>query len=247
MENVANQPIKTKEDIALERMKAKYPDKDFSDKSLFHSQIVEDFVDGGDRIAKYEEDERALSDMVLADPRAAQILVDMRNGKDVATSLVRMFGNEIKDAIDDPERLDEMAEAQKDYMDRVAKEKEYEDIYKGNLEQTLNDIEAVQQEMGLSDEQVDAAMAHLQKIVSDGVMGKFSPESIKMALKAISHDEDVALAAHEGEVKGRNTKIEEKLRKEKKGDGMPTINSKNNNVAQARRGSSIFDIAREAK
>jgi predicted DNA-binding ArsR family transcriptional regulator len=132
-------------------------------------------------------------------------------------------------------------------MDRVAKEKEYEDIYKGNLEQTLNDIEAVQQEMGLSDEQVDAAMAHLQKIVSDGVMGKFSPESIKMALKAISHDEDVALAAHEGEVKGRNTKIEEKLRKEKKGDGMPTINSKNNNVAQARRGSSIFDIAREAK
>lgn len=247
MENVANQPIKTKEDIALERMKAKYPDKDFSDKSLFHSQIVEDFVDGGDRIAKYEEDERALSDMILADPRAAQILVDMRNGKDVATSLVRMFGNEIKDAIDDPERLDEMAEAQKDYMDRVAKEKEYEDIYKGNLEQTLNDIEAVQQEMGLSDEQVDAAMAHLQKIVSDGVMGKFSPESIKMALKAISHDEDVALAAHEGEVKGRNTKIEEKLRKEKKGDGMPTINSKNNNVAQARRGSSIFDIAREAK
>lgn len=247
MENVANQPIKTKEDIALERMKAKYPDKDFSDKSLFHSQIVEDFVDGGDRIAKYEEDERALSDMVLADPRAAQILVDMRNGKDVATSLVRMFGNEIKDAIDDPERLDEMAEAQKDYMDRVAKEKEYEDIYKGNLEQTLNDIEAVQQEMGLSDEQVDAAMAHLQKIVSDGVMGKFSPENIKMALKAISHDEDVALAAHEGEVKGRNTKIEEKLRKEKKGDGMPTINSKNNNVAQARRGSSIFDIAREAK
>lgn len=247
MENVANQPIKTKEDIALERMKAKYPDKDFSDKSLFHSQIVEDFVDGGDRIAKYEEDERALSDMILADPRAAQILVDMRNGKDVATSLVRMFGNEIKDAIDDPERLDEMAEAQKDYMDRVAKEKEYEDIYKGNLEQTLNDIEAVQQEMGLSDEQVDAAMAHLQKIVSDGVMGKFSSESIKMALKAISHDEDVALAAHEGEVKGRNTKIEEKLRKEKKGDGMPTINSKNNNVAQARRGSSIFDIAREAK
>lgn len=247
MENVANQPIKTKEDIALERMKAKYPDKDFSDKSLFHSQIVEDFVDGGDRIAKYEEDERALSDMILADPRAAQILVDMRNGKDVATSLVRMFGNEIKDAIDDPERLDEMAEAQKDYMDRVAKEKEYEDIYKGNLEQTLNDIEAVQQEMGLSDEQVDAAMAHLQKIVSDGVMGKFSFESIKMALKAISHDEDVALAAHEGEVKGRNTKIEEKLRKEKKGDGMPTINSKNNNVAQARRGSSIFDIAREAK
>lgn len=247
MESAKNQPVKTKRDIALERMTAKHPDMDFSDKELFHNQVVEDYVDGEDRIAKYEEDERALSDMILADPRAAQILVDMRNGKDVATSLVRMFGSEIKDAIDDPERLEEMAEAQKEYMDRVTKEKEYEDMYKSNLEQTLTNIEAVQKELGLTDDQVDEAMAFLQSIISDGVLGKFSPESIKMAWKALSHDADVAQAAHEGEVKGRNTKIEEKLRKEKKGDGMPTINSKNNNVAQAKRGNSIFDLARQAK
>lgn len=247
MENTKNQPVMSKRDVALERMRAKHPDKNFDDSEVFNNQIVEDFVDGGDRIAKFEEDERALSDMILADPRAAQILVDMRNGTDVATSLVRLFGTEIKDAIDDPARLDEIAEAQKDYMDRVAKEKEYEETYKGNLEQTLNTIEAVQNEMGLTDEKVDEAMAFLQSIISDGVMGKFSAESIKMALKAISHDVDVAQAAREGEVKGRNTRIEEKLRKAKQGDGMPAINSKNNNVAQARRNESIFDMARLAK
>ena len=169
MESAKNQPVKTKRDIALERMTAKHPDMDFSDKELFHNQVVEDFVDGEDRIAKYEDDERALSDMILADPRAAQILVDMRNGKDVATSLVRMFGSEIKDAIDDPERLEEMAEAQKEYMDRVTKEKEYEDMYKSNLEQTLTNIETVQKELGLTDDQVDEAMAFLQSIISDGV------------------------------------------------------------------------------
>lgn len=246
MKDTVNQPIKPKMDIALERMTAKYPDEDFSDKEKFYGKIVEDYVDGEDRIAKYEEDERRLSDMMMADPRAAQILVDMSNGADVATSLVRMFGNEIKDAIDDPDRLEEMAEANKEYVERVAKNKQYEEMYKENLEHTIADIDMVQREMGLSDEQVDKAMALLQSIVSDGVMGKFTPDNIKMALKAISHDEDVALAAEEGEVKGRNTRIEEKLRKSAKGDGMPTINSKNNNVAQAKRGSSIFDLARQA-
>lgn len=246
MKDTVNQPIKPKMDIALERMTAKYPDEDFSDKEKFYGKIVEDFVDGEDRIAKYEEDERRLSDMMMADPRAAQILVDMSNGADVATSLVRLFGNEIKDAIDDPDRLEEMAEANKEYVERVAKNKQYEEMYKENLEHTIVDIDMVQREMGLSDEQVDKAMALLQSIVSDGVMGKFTPDNIKMALKAISHDEDVALAAEEGEVKGRNTRIEEKLRKSAKGDGMPTINSKNNNVAQTKRGSSIFDLARQA-
>ena len=247
MENTANQPVKTKKDIAIERLVAKHPDMDFSDKELFDSQIIEEYVDGEDRIAKYQEDERALSDMITADPRAAQILIDMRDGKDVAVSLVRMFGNEIKDAIDDPEKMDEMAEAQKDYMERVTKEKEYEEMYKANLEQTLANIEAVQSKMGLTDDEVDKAMAFLQTIISDGVLGKFSTESIEMALKAMNHDADVAQAAHEGEVKGRNTKIEEKLRKEQKGDGLPSINSKNNNVTQARRGNTIFDIARQAK
>ena len=247
MENAVNQPVKTKKDIAIERLAAKHPDKDFSNKELFDNQIIEDYVDGEDRIAKYQEAERALSDMITADPRAAQILVDMRDGKDVAVSLVRMFGNEIKDAIDDPEKLDKMAEAQKDYMERVTKEKEYEDIYKSNLEQTIATIEALQSEMGLTDDEVDKAMAFLQTIISDGVLGKFSADSIKMALKAIFHDADVAQAAHEGEVKGRNTKIKEKLRTEKKGDGMPSINSKNNNVAQARRGNTVFDLARMAQ
>ena len=34
-----------------------------------------------------------------------------------------------------------------------------------------------------------------------------------MAIKAIRHDSDVEAAGHEGEVKGRNSKIEEKLRR----------------------------------
>lgn len=247
MEKAVDQPVKTKREIALERMRAKYPDKDFDNDDVFNGQIVEDFVDSDDEIAKYRDREKAFSDMFTADPRSAQFMMSWKNGEDPTLSLIRMFGTEIKDAIDDPERQDEIAAAQKEFVDRVAKEQEYEQMYKDNLAQTLTNIEQVQAQRGLSDDQVDEAMAFLQAIVSDGVLGKFTPESIDMALKAISHDADVEQAAHEGEVKGRNTKIEEKLRKEKKGDGIAALGSKNNSIPKARRSISVFDLAREAK
>lgn len=230
MKTTENQPIKTKRDLVMEHMASRHPDKDYSDDEALYGQIIEDVAQSDDEIAKYKERERALSDMITADPRAAQILVDMRDGKDVAVSLVRRFGMEIKDAIDDPEMQEAMAEANKEYVERVAKEKEYEEIYKKNLEQTLLDLDAIQKEMGLSDEQAEGALMFLHTISSDGVLGKFSPESIKMALKAMNHDADVAQAAHEGEVKGRNIKIEEKLRTKKKGDGTAPLDGKNSNM-----------------
>lgn len=247
MESVKNQPVKTKREIAMERMRAKYPDKDFDNDEIFYGQIVEDYVDGEDAIAKYQANEKAISDMVTADPRAAQFLVDWRNGGNPMLSLIRLFGTDIKEALDDPERQEEIAAAQNDFLERVAKEQEYEKMYKDNLDKTLANIETAQAELGLNDDQVDAAMAFLQGIISDGVMGKFSTESIKMAHKAISHDADVAQAAHEGEVKGRNTKIEEKLRTDKRGDGVAALGSKNNNVKAPKTQQSFFDLARGAR
>ena len=247
MESAVNQPVKTKRELALERVKAKHPDMDFSKDEAFQDQIIEDFVDGDDEIAKYREREQAFSDMFTADPRAAQFMVNWRNGEDPTIGLVRMFGTEIKDAIDDPEMMEQIAEANKEYVERVAKEREYEDMYKANIEETVNNMDAVQSEMGIAGDQIDAAMEFLQNIVRDGVLGKFTVESIKMAVKALTHDADVEQAAYEGEVKGRNTKIEEKLRKEKKGDGTVSLSGKNNNISTKPRGTSVFDLAREAK
>lgn len=63
--------------------------------------------------------------------------------------------------------------------------------------------------------------------MKDGILGKFTRESIDMAFKAINHDANVEDAAHEGEVRGRNAKIEEKLKKASHGDGTANLNGKN--------------------
>ena len=136
-------------------------------------------------------------------------------------------GDDFKAALEDPEKQEALATANKEFAERIAQEKEYEGEYQKNLDETLTTLETMQQEEGLPDEDIDSAMDFLVGIVRDGIMGKFTRESIEMAIKAIRHDSDVEAAGHEGEVKGRNSKIEEKLRKAGKNDGTADLAGKN--------------------
>ena len=113
------------------------------------------------------------------------------------------------------------------YAERITKEKEFEEQYQQNINATLSTLEQMQQEEGISDDEIDQAMEFLIGIMKDGLLGKFTRDSIQMAIKAIKHDSDVETASHEGEVKGRNSKIEEKLRKGSKSDGTANLAGKN--------------------
>lgn len=247
MEQTNNGQVMSKRDSFKERMKGKYPDKDFEDDEVFFGQINDDYDNYDNELSGYKEREGKFADMFSSDPRSANFLMNWKNGGDPVVELVRQFGTDIKDAIDDPERLEEISTANKEFVESVAKEKELKETYDKNLEASLKVLEEVQQKNGLSDEQVDAAMEWLVGIVKDGVMGKFSAESIDMAMKAINHDSDVETAAHEAEVRGKNTRIEEKLRKEQQGDGLPQFAGKNGAGGAPRKRKSIFDMASEAQ
>jgi hypothetical protein len=246
MEGTDNKQVKTKREMAMERLQGRYPEKDFSDEEVMFGQISDDYDDYDRQIGEYKDREDKLNKMFDSDPRTAYFLSTWREGNDPVVSLIRQFGTDIKDAIDDPARQDEIAAANKDFVERMAKEKELEAEYQSNLEESLKVLEQVQQEKGASDEDIDNAMEFLVGIMKDGIVGKFSRESIEMAMKALGHDADVAAAAHEGEVLGRNAQIEEKLRKKNEGDGTAMLDGKNGSVRRPNN-RSIFDVARDAQ
>lgn len=211
-----------------EMWKKNYPDKDFDDEEVRYGQIIEDYDRNGKELERYKKDSDAIVDMFTKDPRSASFLADWKEGGDPVVSLIRRFGDEFRDALDDPEKQDALAEAHKQYVERVTKEKELEDTYKSNIQNTIAYLDGLVSEGKMSDKDVDDAMAFLVKIVDDGILGKFEPATIEMACKAINHDKDVAMAQRSGEVAGRNAKIEEKLKKRKSGDGLPAMDGKNN-------------------
>ena len=100
---------------------------------------------------------------------------------------------------------------------------------------------------GVSDEELDKAVTYLSQICGDFLMGKISPDTVEMILKALNHDADVANAQEEGEVAGRNAKIVEKMRNSRKGDGITNLNGRNGTPGRmANKQQSVFDLAREA-
>lgn len=243
-----NNQVKSKRDSFMERMKGKYPDREFADDEEIFGQISDDY-DGYDKeLSGYKEREKTFSDMFTSNPKSAALFMRWKNGGDPEVELIRHHGKDgIEAAINDPEKLDDIAAANKEYLERVAKEKELEELYQKNIRESLATLKRLSEENGISDDKIDDAWELLKKIVHDGVIGIFTEETVNLALKALSHDEDVANAGHEGEVRGKNTKINETLRKKEQGDGLAPLNGKNGDSGTKNRNMNIFDFADAAK
>lgn len=222
-----NTEVKSNRDRYAERLKAKHPDKEFADDEALFGQINDDYDSYDNELSGYREREKALSDLFASNPRSAAFLTDWRKGEDPIIGMVRKFGDDFKAALEDPEKQEALAAANKEFAERIAEEERYEKEYQKNINETLATLEAMQQEEGFSDDDIDSGMDFLVGIVRDGIMGRFTKESVAMAIKAIKHDMDVEQADREGEVRGRNMKIEEKLRKDGRGDGTASLGSKN--------------------
>lgn len=239
--------VKSRRDQHLERLRKRSPQKRFEDDEEIFGQISDDYDQYEQELEGYRGREKQLSDMFAADPRSAQFLTDMHNGNDPVVGLVRNFGIEIKDVLDDPEMQEKIAEANKDFVERTAKSKQLDEEYERNMDATLETLRQFQAERGMSDEEIDKTVDFLLTIVRDGVMGKFSAETLDMACKAVNYDADVAAAGEEGEVAGRNAKITENLRKGAKGDGTMPLGGKNGSGGNApRKAQNMFDLANEA-
>lgn len=233
-----------------ERLKKRYNDYSWEDDEDAYGKIA----DGIDELEAdrdgYQERERGLVDLFNKDPHAAQFVTDLAQGKDPFVEIIRRIGIDgMTDLINSPEKQEEFSQANQEFLDQVARNRELEAQREVNLAQTSELMDRMQAERGVSDEVMDAAMQLLLGVMQDAIVGKFSEESIDMALRMVTYDNDMANAEATGEVRGRNAKIEEKLHKPEHGDGMPMLGgggSVNQPSTPAKR-LSIFDEAKAAK
>lgn len=240
--------VKSRRDLFGERLKKKYPDREFADDEALFGQINDDYDAYDSQLSGYKERESKLTDMFTRDPQSAQFITDMAQGKDPWASLINRIGIDgVKEMLDDPAKMEEFSKSNKEYVDRMAKQKGLEEEWEKNMKTTLAMLEQKQQELGLSDEQIDQAADLIKEITNDAVIGIIKPETIDMVLKAINHDADIAAASEEGEIRGKNAKAEAKLRKPNRGDGTPTLAGANNAPAPSRQNGSIFEIADGAR
>lgn len=243
--------VKSRRDEFHERLKKKYPDREYADDEALFGQINDDYDEYDNRLTGYKDRERKLTDMMTKDPRSAQFITDMARGQDPWVSLINRIGIDgVKEMLEDPSKVEAFAASNKEYVERMAKQKGIEEEWERNMQTTLAMLEQKQQEMGLTDEQVDAAADVIRDITNDAVLGIIKPQTLEMALKALNYDAAVAAAGEEGEIRGKNAKVEAKLRKRDRGDGTVVLGGANNTTPTSGgspRELSIFEQARAAK
>lgn len=245
---MAEEIKKSNRDLVGERLKSKYPDREYADDDALFGQIDNDYNDYEQQLAGYREREGKFSEMLARDPKSARFIKTLADGGDPWVATIEMIGVDgITDIMNNPEKKKEYAEANKRYLERVAKSQELEEEYNRNFVESMGLLARMQQERGLSDEAIDAAYDFINKIANEALHGKYTAEAVEMALKAVNHDAEVENARSEGEIAGRNARIEENLRKPQQGDGVPAMGGSGVAPQRQRRASSIFDVARDAE
>lgn len=244
--NQASSATPTGRDRLMERLAKKHPDKAFADDEALYGQIGEDYDEYETSAQNYRDKEKAMSDLFDRDGRSAAFLDRWSKGDDPVALLVRIFGPELRESLDDPQKAAALSEASKEYMERMAKQKEYEDNYARNLQESYAQLEQMEQNGEISPDDTDRALAILLKITCNALQGIFSAQHIRLALNAANHDSDVAQATHEGEVRGRNAKITEGLKKRTATDGTANLGGMHGRAARNAANMSMFDLAAEA-
>ncbi len=208
----------------LARLKGKYPDEAFDDDEAVYDRAGKDYDDYEKRLGDYAEREKAFSDLFLSNPVLARMMSSIKKNpkKDAEVYFIRRFGENLRDILDDPEKQDMVVKENKEWAERVAKSKEYEAEWRKNISKSLSALEKAGGK-DMTEDDKNNAIDWLDGITNNVVKGVYTPEMVQLALHAIRHDDDVAQAKAQGLVDGRNEKIQEKLHKPAKGDGMPSL------------------------
>lgn len=225
MEETENQEVKRGKAAFMQRFKGKYPQVNEEDEDGVYDRINADYDEYEGAINRGRENEQGLLNLFSSDPRAASFLTSWAKGENPVVQLMRQYGGEFKEALDDPELQEQLVAAQAEYMQKQAKNQELQEASAQNLGRSLDALDAAVAEAGYSDDDADKAFELFLEILEKGIVNDVSKETWLMFLKALNHDKDVETAAHEAEVRGRNAKIDKEKKKKTMPQSMPpTLN-----------------------
>ena len=164
-----------------------------------------------------EQNER-LATMLERDPRLAQMLVDVIDGKRNAHSAVaRYFGRGFMSIDEDSPEFEEIMLADEERKNEVMRLANDRREYEANLEASMPVIESFCKEKGY--DASDFMDSIWEKLIFPIMAGKYSDEVCIALDHAITYEKDVEDAFAAGDVKGRNSNI--RRMKEDFGDGLP--------------------------
>ena len=182
------------------------PDVDFEDKEARYERMGKD----REELRNLRSSGKKLSGILDKHRWIGAMLMD-----DEENPLVWMAKNgiDIKAAMDDPEVMEKVTEGFGDWTKKQAEGEAAEAAKDAAIDDSLNNLAAVQQEYGLSDEQFDRLWVHFwDEVFLPAFNGEVSKDTWTGMMHAMNYDQDIANAREEAALQARNEKHANKLK-----------------------------------
>lgn len=232
METIENQGVVSSRDQLLDRMKTRFPDRNFdstdseTSTDSLEQAIIDVLTENDSRIndlTELENKTNALSELLNNSARASVFLNTLASTGDPSAAIYRAYGKEAHDAFVQGDASELIATIEADDAKRRAEDEAFEAEKAANLQASFDALDQWGNEKGLDEDQKVEVFMRFYNILSDALVGKYSPELFEMGWKADHYDGDVENARHEGEVAGRNANIQAQTRRRQANAAMPPM------------------------
>ncbi len=186
------------------------PDVDFEDKEARYGRLA----DERERYRSLRQSGRNLSQALDKNRWIAAMFQDLAEHPD-KNPLVWLTENgiDIKAALDDPEVMAQVDEKFKNWQQKQVDSENAENAKDVAIDESLNALASVQQEFGLSDEQMDRMWEHFwDNIFAPAFEGKVSKDTWIAMMHAMNYDTDLQNAREEAAMQARNEKHANRLK-----------------------------------
>lgn len=209
--NIENQEVVTNKDKWNDNFSQRHADIDPSDEEAYFGAINDDYAAYDEKIKGYEEDNKRIADMLAESPALANMLVAAHNGGNPWKVLAQIGGESLIELMKNPED-EELAQnvldGMNEYAEKVKANQELEKEASENIGPTIDNMLSVVDKNGMNDEQANQMYELWESIRQDSLVNKCPVETWELLAKAVMHDENISAAETEGEMRGKNAKMQ---------------------------------------
>ncbi len=210
----------------FERVKKSFPGQEFTSEEEMMEATMSHLNDLEIYVQENDEANQKVVEVLNDQPEIGEIIRDMSKGATFEEALARHVDVEaLKPAEGDPD-LEKWEQARKDRKSRIKAAKEFQLMLHQNRLSSVKNVEKFRTEKQLSEPEMNEFAGTLQKTLTEIMDGHYTVDFLNLMYKALKYDEAVTEGRKQGEIKGKNVRIEEiKGKKDDKGDGIPHVSS----------------------
>lgn len=230
MAKTENQDVNNQRERLMGRIQSRYPERTFVGQKGQDGQdgqddfdlAVNELLDEYDaKQSEQDANNEKLMKLFMSDPRSHEFINRWVEAGDPLVALIEIFGDDFSEAMSSPESRERFIESHNKWLERKSADDSAREDRESNWQKSLEDLDSWGNEKGLDEKKKVEVILRLHQVGVNAIENIYTREDFEMAFNAMNYAEDVASARKEGEVAGRNAKIEAAKRERKQVGAMP--------------------------